>query len=211
MTAKCVVVTGASGAIGSVVCRLFGQAGWKVMPLSIRPGATVALWPTPMDALICAHAAPMDAEPDHLLEVDVILTRHICRISYYAFVDYGLTDRGRIVLFSSIRAAQPRAGQTGYSAAKAAIQGMTRSMAVEYGPRGVTVNCIAPGAVESPRTEANIAAGVVSREELIARTPTGRLTTPEDVANLALFLCSPQAAQITGQVITVDGGWSVQG
>ena len=202
---KNVVVTCASGAIGSAVVVALEGGDWEVGPLRIRPGEPVFLRREPIHAMIFAHAAPMDAEPDQLLEIDVTMTLHICQIVY------GFTGRGRIILFSSIRALMPRIGQTGYAAAKAAIEGMTRALAIKYGPRGVTVNCIAPGAVESPRTEANIAAGVVSREELIARTPTGRLTTPEDVANLALFLCSPQAAQITGQVITVDGGWSVQG
>src|SRR3990167_3560733 len=81
MTAKCVVVTGASGAIGSAICRLFGQAGWKVMPLSIRLGKPVALRREPIDALICAHAASVSAPSDVVFNSDVILTREICHVA----------------------------------------------------------------------------------------------------------------------------------
>ena len=118
---------------------------------------------------------------------------------------------GRVIFFSSIRAQQPRPGQVAYATAKAAIEGMTRALAVKDGHYGITVNCIAPGAVDTPRTRTNIAAGIVSEAELISRTPNGRLATTADVVNTVLWLISDEASHVNGQVITVDGGWSVRG
>ena len=98
-----------------------------------------------------------------------------------------------------------------YAAAKAGTEGLARALASEYGPHGITCNVVAPGAVDTPRTRANIAAGIVSEAELIARTPAGRLTKPEEVAAAVLWLCSDTAAMINGVTLMVDGGWSISG
>jgi 3-oxoacyl-[acyl-carrier protein] reductase len=97
-------------------------------------------------------------------------------------------------------------GQTNYAASKGAINSFTRALAVELASRGVTVNAIAPGFIETDMSEAvrNKAGDLLKK--LI---PMRRLGKPEDVAGLAVFLASPEAAYITGQVFTVDGGLSL--
>jgi 3-oxoacyl-[acyl-carrier protein] reductase len=95
------------------------------------------------------------------------------------------------------------AGQTNYAAAKAGIAGMTRSLAREIGSRGITVNCIAPGFIDTDMTRA------LSEEQKIAllqQIPLGKLGNPEDVAAAVAFLASPQAAYITGATLHVNGG-----
>ena len=91
-----------------------------------------------------------------------------------------------------------------YSASKAAIIGFTKALAKEEAPSGITVNCIAPGFIE---TEMNSMLSPETVEEIIEKTPLGRSGKPEDVAGVMLFLASPASDFITGQTITVDGGY----
>ena len=116
---------------------------------------------------------------------------------------------GSIVLISSTSALGNR-GQTNYAAAKAGIQGMTRTLAIELGPRGVRVNCVAPGFVETAMTEATAARIGIEFAQLkaaaAAQIPLRRVGTPDDVAGAIAFLCSEDAAFVSGQVIYVRGG-----
>jgi 3-oxoacyl-[acyl-carrier protein] reductase len=113
---------------------------------------------------------------------------------------------GRIVNVSSVAAEHSNPGQTNYAASKGAVNAFTRALAVEVGGRGVTVNAVAPGFVETDMTEAvRNKAGELIKKAI----PLRRLGRPEDVAGVVVFLCSPAAAYITGQVITVDGGLSL--
>ena len=110
---------------------------------------------------------------------------------------------GRIINLSSIVGVSGNAGQSNYSASKAGIIGLTKSAAKELGRRGITVNAIAPGFIETDMTD------VLSEAQKIALLngiPVGRAGTTKDIANLALFLASEEASYITGQVIGVDGG-----
>ena len=94
-------------------------------------------------------------------------------------------------------------GQANYGASKAGLIGFTKSLAREMAPRGVTVNAVAPGFIDTPMTE------VLSedvRQQMLSRIPLGRFGVPQDVANLVVFLASEEAGYITGQVLTVDGG-----
>jgi 3-oxoacyl-[acyl-carrier protein] reductase len=113
---------------------------------------------------------------------------------------------GRIVNISSVAAAFHNAGQTNYSASKGAINAFTRALAVEVGKRGITVNAVAPGFIETDMSEAvrNKAGDLIKKA-----IPMNRLGLPDDIAGVVLFLCSPAAAYVTGQVITVDGGLSL--
>ena len=90
-----------------------------------------------------------------------------------------------------------------YSASKAAVIGMTRALAKEVGPSGIRVNCIAPGVIDT-KMNANHSAETLT--ELAEDTPLGRLGTPQDVANVAVFLAGPRASFMTGQVLGVNGG-----
>lgn len=114
--------------------------------------------------------------------------------------------RGRIINISSVWGVCGASCEVHYSASKAAVAGMTRALAKEVGPSGITVNCIAPGVIRTPMLD------TFSEEELaqLAQdTPLGRLGTGEDIAALALFLASDQAGFITGQVICADGGFAL--
>lgn len=114
--------------------------------------------------------------------------------------------RGRIISISSIVGLVGNAGQANYSAAKAGIIGFTKTTAREVASRGITVNAIAPGFIDTEMTQK---LPEKQRQELMARIPLGCLGTPEDVANAVAFLASDEAGYITGQVITVDGGMTM--
>jgi 3-oxoacyl-[acyl-carrier protein] reductase len=113
---------------------------------------------------------------------------------------------GRILNMSSIVALTGNAGQTNYTAAKAGLIGFTRSLSLEVASRNITVNAIAPGFIETGMVET---LGERIKTALLERIPVGRLGTPKDVAALAVFLLSEEAAYITGQTISVDGGLSL--
>jgi 3-oxoacyl-[acyl-carrier protein] reductase len=114
--------------------------------------------------------------------------------------------KGRIINISSVAAEHTNAGQTNYAASKGAINSFTRALAIELAGRGVTVNAIAPGFIETDMSEAVRNKGGDLIKKLI---PLKRLGQPDDIAKAAVFLASPDAAYITGQVITVDGGLSL--
>jgi len=94
-------------------------------------------------------------------------------------------------------------GQANYAAAKAALIGFTKSLAQEVGSRNITVNCVAPGFIDTDMTKA---LGDTQREKLLERIPLGRLGSPDDIAHAVAFLASPQAGYITGATLHVNGG-----
>lgn len=108
---------------------------------------------------------------------------------------------GRIVNVSSVAAIRGNPGQVNYAAAKAGLIGATRALALEVATRGITVNAVAPGIIESDMT-----ANTFSDERIRQLVPMGRAGVPEDVAACVAFLCSESARYITGQVIAIDGG-----
>ncbi|MFI6869529.1 3-oxoacyl-ACP reductase FabG [Nocardia sp. NPDC050406] len=116
---------------------------------------------------------------------------------------------GKIVNTSSVSALGNR-GQANYAAAKAGIQGLTRTLAMELGPFGINVNAVAPGFIATEMTAATAARMGMSAEELQAKTaeitPLRRVGTPADIANVVAFLASDNAAFVTGQTLYVDGG-----
>lgn len=111
--------------------------------------------------------------------------------------------KGRIVNVSSVIARMGNAGQSNYAASKAAIEGFTRALAQEVGSRGITVNAVAPGFIETEMTDGIEEA---QREQLLARVPLGRLGSPEEIAGVVLFLASDAAAYVTGETLHVNGG-----
>jgi NAD(P)-dependent dehydrogenase (short-subunit alcohol dehydrogenase family) len=115
---------------------------------------------------------------------------------------------GRIVSIASIYGVVGRRERVAYSAAKGAVVNVTRSLALELAPHGITVNAVGPSLVETDLTRERMRKTPAFREEEVARTPLGRLGTPEDVAGAVVFFASPAASFITGQTLLVDGGTS---
>ncbi len=110
---------------------------------------------------------------------------------------------GRIISISSIAGVAGNPGQANYSASKAALIGLTKTLAREYAARGITVNAVAPGFIDTAMTAP---LSVEVRENLLKSIPLGRLGTPDDIAHAVAFLASDQAGYLTGQVLNVNGG-----
>lgn len=110
---------------------------------------------------------------------------------------------GRIISISSVVGHMGNAGQTNYAAAKAGMTGFTKSLAAEVGSRGITVNCVAPGFIETDMT-AELSEEITNK--MLARIPVGRLGSVKEIAATVAFLASPSAAYITGETIHVNGG-----
>ncbi len=141
-----------------------------------------------------------ESDWDEVLNVNLKGAFHFARAAARQMVRQ---KRGRILNVTSVIGLIGNAGQSNYAASKAGLIGFTKSLAKELAPRGITVNAIAPGFIDTAMTQ------VLSpevRESLLRSIPLARLGTPEDVADVALFLASESAAYITGQVINVDGG-----
>ncbi len=141
-----------------------------------------------------------DADWDAVIDTDL---SSVYRMSKACLRAMTKARKGRIVNISSVVGASGNAGQTSYAAAKAGIVGFTKALAREVGSRGVTVNCVAPGFIDTDMTRALDEA---QREQLLATIPLARLGSPEEVAHVVAFLASPLASYITGETIHVNGG-----
>lgn len=118
---------------------------------------------------------------------------------------------GNIVNIASITGLTGQPMRTAYAPSKAAMLNLTKALAVEWGPHNINVNAVAPGYVMTDLVRTLISQGKINEEAMLKRTPLGRLSTPEDVAEAAMFLASDAARNITGIHIPVDAGWSVNG
>jgi 3-oxoacyl-[acyl-carrier protein] reductase len=115
-----------------------------------------------------------------------------------------LADAGRIVIVGSTAGQRGEAHHGDYAASKGALQSLVKGVAVELGPRDITVNCVAPGWIDTEMAEVPYAGG--GREEIEATIPLGRVASADDVAGPILFLCSPLARHVTGEIMNVNGG-----
>ena len=134
-----------------------------------------------------------------VIDVNLSGVFHCCKFGLDA-----MRDGGAIVSLGSIAALQGFYGQANYAAAKAGVQAMMRVVSREGARRGIRANAIAPGVIDTAMA-ATIPEKV--RAEMLKNIPLGRLGTPEEVANVALFLCSPLGSYVSGQTIEVNGGW----
>ena len=144
------------------------------------------------------------AEAARFFAVNAIGPLNAARAFAHWAVDQGRS--GAIVNVSSIAAGRPAPGLALYSASKAALDSLTRSMAVEWAGKGLRVNAVAPGHVATEGVLEDLKTGRLDEKAVLARIPAGRIADGDDIAGAVLFLCSDRARHILGQVLTVDGG-----
>jgi 3-oxoacyl-[acyl-carrier protein] reductase len=138
-----------------------------------------------------------------VIDVNLTAAFRLCRAAMR-----GMMKRryGRIIGITSVVGVTGNAGQANYAASKAGMIGMTKALAQELASRNVTVNCIAPGFIATPMTDA---LNDKQKEAIIAKVPAGRLGTSDDVAAVAVYLASTEAAYVTGQTLHVNGGMAM--
>ena len=143
-----------------------------------------------------------DADWKRALDVNLNGTFHCCRAAIRALMK--AKDAGRIVNITSITGETGSAGQAPYVAAKAGVIGLTKTLAREYASRGVTVNAVSPGYIDTDMTATELPEA--KRAELLKSIPLGRVGKPEEVAAAVAYLAGPAAGYVTGQVLRVNGG-----
>ena len=141
-----------------------------------------------------------DADWDAVIETNL---RAVFRLSRAVMRGMMKARWGRIINITSVVGASGNPGQANYAAAKAAVVGMTKSLARELGSRGITVNCVAPGFIDTDMTRALSAE---QKKALLESIPLGRLGAPQDVAAAVAYLASPAGGYVTGAVLHVNGG-----
>lgn len=158
------------------------------------------------------HIGPAETFPDDEWEdvIDVNLSGvfRCCRVFGRSMLEAG---RGSIVNISSLSASMGLPGRAPYAASKAGVVGLTHTLGAEWAGRGVRVNAVLPGPVRTPMVADAIARGVLDEEEIVERTPAGRLGMPEDIAGAVVLLCLPAAGFITAQTLAVDGAYTKYG
>ena len=141
-----------------------------------------------------------DEDWDDVLDTNLKAVFRMCRATMRGMMK---ARTGRIVNITSVVGHAGNAGQANYCAAKAGVSGVTRSLARELGSRGITVNCVAPGFIDTDMTKA---LDESQKTALLGNIPLGRLGTPEDIAAAVSYLVSPAASYVTGSTIHVNGG-----
>ncbi len=148
-----------------------------------------------------------DAAFAAMLDIHVTGSMRVCRAAHRAFAGRG----GTIVNVASVAALSGMPRRASYTAAKAAIGGLTRTLAVEWGREGIRVNAIAPGYVRTALTDVLISEGKLDDRPIRARTALGRFAEPEEIASVAHFLATPSSSYVNGHTLVVDGGLTVDG
>lgn len=146
------------------------------------------------------------SEWQRVIDINLLGTFHAIQL---ALPDMVAANWGRIVTISSVSAQLGAAGMANYVASKAGVIGLTKALALEFAPLGITVNTIPPSIVVTPMGLKSQSEGKLDYEAIARQTPVRRVGQPEDIAAACAYLCSEQAGFITGQQINVNGGWYV--
>jgi NAD(P)-dependent dehydrogenase (short-subunit alcohol dehydrogenase family) len=141
---------------------------------------------------------------DTMMAVNLSGTFHCLQAAVPDMIEAGW---GRIVTISSSSAQSGTRRMAHYVASKGGVIALTKALALDLAPKGITVNTIPPGVIDTPMMRRPIESGSINETQVLARAPLGRLGTSEDIAAACVFLCSEEAGYITGQQINVNGGW----
>ena len=218
------IVTGAEGGLGRAIVDELRDRGWKVAgcdidDFDVRSRAAVDAGVAKLiaglggcDAVVAnagvvdtIHRAERFPEEEWRKDVETNLTGpfNVIRAAFEALAESG---DGRVVVVSSASAETGLPGQVAYTAAKAGLVGMARTLAAEWGRHGIRCNVVMPGVIATPKVKA---LPEPLREGIAASLPLGRIGEPAEIAGTVAFLLSPAAAYITGNVIRVDGGYGL--
>jgi len=227
MTKRVAVVTGGTRGIGHAIAKRLAVESWRVI-VAARHSASVpdcefhACDITDplsvgrlfqgldrVDALVnnagLAGANALDGDDGlwhAIITANLHGTYHCCKAALPRLPD----DSGRIVNIASVLGLRGVADQTAYCAAKHGVVGFTRALALALAPRGITVNAVCPGWVDTDMARQRFAELGMSRDVAAAGLPTGKIATPEEVADAVLWLLRPEARSITGHALPIDGG-----